>query len=150
MPLQDRYNDNRGCNIMDNFDITNTEVFNESQDLELASVFIEKLSDYIDEFDKSLNQEQDIGIKLVSFGQTIQFTVRNIGYNNPKLICFCGEMPDGSPVQLIQHVNQLSILLIAVQRKDPEQAKHPIGFCSDYYRHKEGCITCPRFTKTTE
>ena len=137
-----------GCNYMDNMDITGTEIFDESQNLELASVFIEKLSDYIDEFDRNLNQEQEIGIKMVSFGQTLQFTVHNIGYNNPKLICFCGEMPDGSPVQLIQHVNQISFLLIAVQRKNPEQVKHPIGFCSEFYRHQEGCSTCPHFTTT--
>ena len=148
MPLQDLYNDTRRRYIMDNLDNTGTEVLKESQNLELASVFIEKLSDYIEEFENNLNQEQEIGIKLVSFGQTIQFTVHNIGYNNPKLICFCGEMPDGSPVQLIQHVNQISFLLIAVQRKHPEQEKHPIGFCSDFYRHKEGCTTCPHFTTT--
>lgn len=135
---------------MDNLEITSTEALKESQELELASVFCKKLSDYMDEFDKSLNQEQEIGIKLVSFGQTIQFTVHNISYNNPKLICFCGEMPDGSPVQLIQHVNQISFLLTAVQRKNPEQTKHQIGFCADYLRHREGCSSCPYFTITTE
>jgi len=133
---------------MDNLDITDTEVLKEFQKSELASAFIEKLSDYINEFDKNLNQEQEIGIKMVSFGQAVQFTVHNIGSTNPKLICFCGEMPDGSPVQLIQHVNQISFLLIAVQRTNPEQAKQPIGFCSDFYRHKKGCVTCPHFTTT--
>ena len=135
---------------MDISKTTSTEVLKESQQLELASVFSEKLSEYMDEFDKNLNQEQEVGIKLVSFGQTIQFTVHNIGYNNPKLICFCGEMPDGSPVQLIQHVNQISFLLTAVQRKNPEQTKHQIGFCSDFYRHREGCRSCPHFREITE
>ena len=135
---------------MDNLDITSTEALNKVQDLELASVFIEKLGAYIDEFDKNLDPQQEIGIKMVSFGQTLQFTVHNIGYNNPKLVCFCGEMPDGSPVQLIQHVNQISFLLIAVQRTNPEQVKHPIGFCSEFYRHQDGCRACPHFVSTTE
>lgn len=128
---------------MDQVEITSTEVLNQSQDLELASDFFKKLSHYMEEFDKSLNQEQEIGMKLVTFGQTIQFTVRNIGYYNPKLICFYGDLPDGSPVQLIQHVNQISFLLTAVQRKNPEKAKHPIGFCPDFFRHQEGYPAYP-------
>ncbi|MBP2626666.1 MAG: hypothetical protein H6Q68_1377 [Firmicutes bacterium] len=135
---------------MDNSEITSTDVLNKSQDLELASDFFKKLSHYMDQFDKSLKQEQEIGIKLVSFGQTIQFTVRNIGYYNPKLICFYGEMPDGSPVQLIQHVNQISFLLTAVQRKNPEKAKNPIGFCSDFYRHQEGYPAYSHFVTAKE
>lgn len=123
---------------MNNSHITDTEVSHEFQQLELASDFFKKLSHYMDEFDKNLNQEQEVGIKLVNFGQTIQFTVENIGYYNPKLICFYGKMPDGSTIQLIQHVSQINFLLTAVQRKDPEQPKRPIGFCPDYYRHQEG------------
>jgi len=134
---------------MDDLGINSTEVFSESQELELASDFFKKLSHYMDQFDKTLNPEQEIGIKLVSFGQTIQFTVRNIGYYNPKLICFYGEMPDGSPVELIQHVNQISFLLTAVQRKNPEQIKHPIGFRSEFYRHQEGYPAYPHFPTTT-
>jgi len=130
---------------MDNLEISSSEALNKSQELELASDFFKKLSHYMDQFDKSLNQGQEIGIKLVSFGQSIQFTVKNIGYYNPKLICFYGEMPDGSPVQLIQHVNQISFLLTAVQRKDPEQVKRPIGFCPDFYRHQEGYPAYPHF-----
>jgi hypothetical protein len=114
------------------------ETMQERQSTELASDFFRQLSHYMDEFDKSLDQEHEVGIKLVNFGQTVQFTVQNIGYYNPKLICFYGEMPDGSAIQLIQHVNQISFLLTAVQRKNPEQPKRPIGFCPDLYRYKEG------------
>jgi len=124
---------------MDNSHIPGTEAYHESeQSPELASDFFKKLSHYMDEFDKSLNEEQEVGVRLVSFGQSIQFTVQNLGYYNPKLICFYGVMPDGSAIQLIQHVNQISFLLTAVQRKDPEQPKRPIGFCPNFYRHQEG------------
>lgn len=117
---------------------TNKEAIKESHTIELASDFFKKLSHYMDEFDKSLNQEHEVGIKLVNFGQTVQFTVHNIGYYNPKLICFYGEMPDGSAIQLIQHVNQINFLLTAVNRKNPEEPKRPIGFCPELYRHQEG------------
>ncbi len=114
------------------------DVIKEGESLELASDFFKQLSYYMDEFDKGLNQEHEVGIKLVNFGQTVQFTVHNIGYFNPKLICFYGEMPDGSAIQLVQHVNQISFLLTAVQRKNPEEPKRPIGFCPELFRNKEG------------
>lgn len=127
-----------GCNQMNDPKNVRKEVSQEVQTIELASEFFKQLSHYMDEFDKGLNQEHEVGVKLVNFGQTVQFTVHNIGYFNPKLICFYGEMPDGSPIQLIQHVNQISFLLTAVQRKNPEQPKRPIGFCPELYRCQEG------------
>jgi hypothetical protein len=123
---------------MDTSESNNNETMQKVQPIELASDFFKKLSHYMDEFDKSLNQEHEVGIKLVNFGQTVQFTVHNIGYYNPKLICFYGEMPDGSAIQLIQHVNQINFLLTAVKRKNPEEPKRPIGFCPEFYRHQEG------------
>jgi hypothetical protein len=125
---------------------TNNETRQEVQSIELASDFFKKLSHYMDEFDKGLNQEHEVGIKLVNFGQTVQFTVHNIGYYNPKLICFYGEMPDGSAIQLIQHVNQINFLLTAVKRKNPEEPKRPIGFCAESFRYQDDHADyfCPR------
>ncbi len=114
------------------------DIIKEGESLELASDFFKQLSHYMDEFDKGLNQEHEVGIKLVNFGQTVQFTVHNIGYYNPKLICFYGETPDGSAIQLVQHVNQISFLLTAVQRKNPEEPKRPIGFCPELFRNQAG------------
>ena len=130
---------------VDNLGITITEELEKSPELELASDFFKKISHYINEFDKSLNQEQEIGIKLVHFGQSIQFAVHNLGYYDPKLICFYGAMPDGSPVQLIQHVNQINFLLTTLQRKDPEKPKNPIGFFPNLYRCQEGYPAYPSF-----
>lgn len=95
---------------------------------ELASEFHKRLVDYINEFDEQLDQEHEVGMRLVSFGQSIQFAVRDIGYYNPKLICFYGELDNGSKVQLIQHVNQISFLLLALPRANPSSPKQPIGF----------------------
>ncbi|EPM4183574.1 MULTISPECIES: DUF6173 family protein [Klebsiella] len=41
---------------------------------------------------------------------------------------FIGQLEDGSPVELIQHVNQINILLIKKKRLNPDEAKRPIGF----------------------
>ena len=95
---------------------------------ELASEYCRRLLEYINEFDKSLDQTKETAIRLVSFGQTFQFTVQQIGFYDPKLICFYGMHADGSPIQLIQHVNQISFLLMSVKRENPELPKQPIGF----------------------
>jgi hypothetical protein len=107
------------------------EMLLESQQPEHASEFHKRLLEYIKEFEAGLDQEHEVGMRLVSFGQSIQFAVRDIGYYNPKLICFYGELDTGSKVQLIQHVNQISFLLLALPRANPSEPKRPIGFCQD-------------------
>ncbi len=107
------------------------DIMKDFKEPELASEFHSRLCEYIKDFDDSLDQEHEVGIRLVNFGQTIQFVVANIGYYNPKLISFYGVMDDGSKVQLVQHVNQISFLLLSVKRKNPDQPKCPIGFSED-------------------
>ena|SRR5690554_6310566 len=118
------------------------EILQEAQQHEYADKFYEHLIEYIKEFDDQLDQEYEVGVRLVSFGQSIQFAVREIGYCNPKLICFYGELEDGSQVQLIQHVNQISFLLLAVKRKNPAQPKRPIGFHWDAKTTAEAETAC--------
>jgi len=122
----------------------------EAQQQELASEFYKRLMNYIKEFDSSLDQEHEVGVRLVSFGQTVQFVVHRIGYYNPKIISFYGETADGSKVQLIQHVNQISFLLQSVQRKNPDQPKHPIGFVHDKQTPQEVDQACNQSAATKE
>lgn len=130
---------------MDDLGIPKADELANPPESELASDFFLKLSHYINEFDKNLDQEQEIGIKLVHFGQTLQFAVHNLGYYDPKLICFYGTMPDGSPVQLIQHVSQINFLLTTLPRKNPEHPKPAIGFVPNLYRQQEGYPAYPSF-----
>jgi hypothetical protein len=41
-----------------------------------------------------------------------------------------GVTEDGNPVQLIQHVSQISVLLMKLPRKDTSKPKQPFGFAS--------------------
>jgi hypothetical protein len=93
-----------------------------------ASEFYKRLASWISAFDAKLDQAHEVGVRLVSFGQNITFHLGNIGYSNPSLISFSGVTEDGSPVELIQHVSQISVLLMRVPRKDPTAPKRPIGF----------------------
>jgi hypothetical protein len=98
-------------------------------DQNLASEFYDRLKQRIEEFDQSLDQDHEVGVRLVSFGQTVIFHVLGMGYSNPSLIIFFGAShEDGSPIELIQHVSQISMLLIRLPRNDPSKPKRPIGF----------------------
>jgi Family of unknown function (DUF6173) len=94
----------------------------------LASEFYRKLVWSINQFNGELDQEHDIGVRLVSFGQTMVFHLKGMGYSNPSLIHFLGTTEDGNPVKLIQHVSQISVLLMAMKRADPSKPKEPLGF----------------------
>jgi hypothetical protein len=96
-----------------------------------ASEFCKKLYDQIVEFDSRLDNDKQVAVRLVSFGQTVSFVVTGLGYSNPSLIRFFGTMPEGSQVELIQHVSQISFLLTVTPRENPEQPKRKIGFIND-------------------
>jgi Family of unknown function (DUF6173) len=97
-------------------------------DQNLASEFQRRLVEWITDYDKSLDDAHEVGVKLVSFGQSITFRLYNVGYWNPSLMRFYGISEDGSPVELIQHVSQISILLMTLPRQNPSKPKRPIGF----------------------
>ncbi|MFA4911232.1 MAG: DUF6173 family protein [Desulfobacteria bacterium] len=99
-------------------------------DPNLASEFHKRLVEWINDFDKSLDQDHEVGVRLVNFGQSVTFHLRDIGYWNPSLISFSGYTEQGEPVELIQHVSQISILLLKVKRQDTSQPKRPIGFAN--------------------
>jgi hypothetical protein len=96
----------------------------------IASEFYRRLVKWINDFEKSLDNEHEVGVRLVNFGQSLVFHLQHIGYWNPFLISFSGITEEGDPVELIQHVNQISILLMRLPRRDVGQPKQAIGFCS--------------------
>jgi len=93
-----------------------------------ASAFYERLAKMIEEFDESLDDAHEVGVRLVSFGQTVVFHLEDMGYYNPSLITFRGHTENGDPVELIQHVSQISILLTKLPRQDSDEPKEPFGF----------------------
>lgn len=98
------------------------------KDQNLADEFHKRLIEWINDFHRDLDDQHEVGARLVSFGQTVTFHIEDIGYWNPSLISFQGKNENGEPVELIQHVSQISILLIALKRENVQQPKRPIGF----------------------
>lgn len=96
-------------------------------DYKLADYQYEKLIEEIRNFESHLDDNHEIALKLATFGESITIAVTNIGYYNPSLIVFYG-IVDGNPATLIQHVNQLSFLMIAVPKSKPDRPPRRIGF----------------------
>ena len=78
-------------------------------------------------FEKQLDQEHEVGFRLVSFNDSQTMHVLDVGYWAPDLILFFGRSQDGAPMQLMQHVSQVSLLLVAA-RKQTEEEPRRIGF----------------------
>lgn len=86
----------------------------------------ERLAKYICEFEADLDDDHEIGARLVSHGSGITFHIEDLGYHGPDLVTFYGTGASGERVQLIQHISQISVLLVGVP-KAGEKAQR-IGF----------------------
>jgi len=71
--------------------------------------------DYIKEFENKLDTEIEIWMRLVSFWNII-FHLQDVRSEEPSLITFYGVNEKWEPLQLIQNLAQLNILLIGVKK----------------------------------
>ncbi|MCF8410269.1 MAG: hypothetical protein K9G31_03155 [Crocinitomicaceae bacterium] len=101
----------------------------------LADAFYEKLVNIIIDFEKNLNTDEEVGARLVSFGETIIIHIDDLGYWNPSLIYFYGRDNNDREVQLVQHVSQISVLLMKVPRTNLQRER--IGFKMQQKQNEE-------------
>jgi hypothetical protein len=94
-----------------------------------------RLVEYIKDFETQLDNDHEIGARLVSFGQTITFHIQDMGYYGPDIISFDGTNDQGEKIKLIQHISQLSVLLIAM--KSQHETPRRIGFIFDKKSNSE-------------
>ena len=99
-----------------------------SRDNPVVSAF-ESLGQYVKEFEAGLDSDHEIGARLVSFGSAITIHVQSVGYARPSLMTFSGVSEKGDKVQLVQHISQLSFLLVAVKKIG--DTPYRIGFIWD-------------------
>jgi hypothetical protein len=93
-----------------------------------ASEFARHIFNKIQAYDATLDEAHEVGIRLVSCGQTIPFHFEGMGYADPSLLAFTGETDTGEPIELIQHVSQISLVLTPVPRLHPERPKAEFRF----------------------
>jgi len=89
----------------------------------------ERLGKYIQTFEKGLDEEHEIGARLVSFGNEMVFHIEKVGYWGPNIITFHGLNNKGEKVQLVQNTSQLSVLLVAMKKLGDKPKR--IGFMFD-------------------
>src|SRR5689334_10272350 len=92
----------------------------------LAQWTYKRLAEYIRDFEANLDDDHEVGARLVSFGQTVQFHIEDLGYYGPDIITFHGTSENMEKLQLIQNISQLSVLLIAVKKQQEKPRR--IGF----------------------
>ena len=86
----------------------------------------EILKRYIQEFERSLDSDHEVGIMMTNFGQSVLMQVTQVAYENPVLMIFKGFV-NGHEATLIQHINQLNFMLTSIE-KEPDRPKRKIGF----------------------
>lgn len=110
--------------------ITPEMLQNLHRDYKDADYQYEILMKFIKEFEDELKDDEEVALQLASFGQSILLQVTDIGYHNPSLISFYGYV-NNQWSQLVQHVNQLNFLLMAVPKADPDKPAKRIGFIAE-------------------
>ncbi len=96
----------------------------------LASDMYRRIVALINNFEADMPDDLQAGGRLVSAGN-ITFSIQDVGFWDPNMIVFYGELSDGSHVELVQHLSQLNLLLVAVKRTDDmEKPRRTIGFAA--------------------
>ncbi|WP_342506942.1 DUF6173 family protein [Sporosarcina sp. FSL K6-2383] len=86
----------------------------------------------VNAYNRNLNHDQEVGLMLTSFGQTMTVNITGIGYIGTRLIIFKGFLTNNNaPVELLQHVSQLNFLLVSLKRENPLEEKKHIGFLGE-------------------
>jgi hypothetical protein len=91
-----------------------------------AEWMYERLVRSIADFEENLDDTQEIGLRLVNFGSQETYHIEDVGFWGPDLVKFYGKNLEGKPFELMQHVSQINVLLVAVAKKDGKARR--IGF----------------------
>ncbi len=87
----------------------------------------ERIVLYIQNFEKELDSEHEVGMGFTG-GDVGTLKIQGMGYFAPDLITFYGTDPNGAKTQLVQHVSQLNVMLVASVKEDEKAEPNRIGF----------------------
>ena len=87
----------------------------------------ERIILYIQNFEEQLDSDQEIGMGLAG-SDTGVIRIEGLGYYDPDIITFYGSNEDGAKTQLIQHVSQLNVSLVASPKNNDDPEPSRIGF----------------------
>ncbi len=87
----------------------------------------ERIIMYIQNFEKQLDNDHEIGVSLAG-GLTGVIKIEGLGYYDPDIVTYYGVNDEGAKTQLIQHVSQLNVTLIASPKNVDQPEPNRIGF----------------------
>lgn len=87
----------------------------------------ERIARSIINFEQRLAENEQVGARLVSFGDGGTIVIEDLGYWGPDLIVFFGKDSHGNRVELMQHYTQVNVLLLAIKAAEPKEVRR-IGF----------------------
>ncbi len=85
----------------------------------------ERIILYIQNFEEQLDAEHEVGMGIAG-GEVGAIHIQGLGYFAPDIITFYGTDDEGNRMQLVQHVTQLNVMLLAAPKVDDEPNR--IGF----------------------
>ncbi|MFQ1702471.1 DUF6173 family protein [Loktanella agnita] len=87
----------------------------------------ERIIMYIQNFEKQLDNDHEVGVGLAG-GNTGVVRIEGLGYYDPDIVTYYGTNQSGAKTQLIQHVSQTNVTLIASQKHSDQPEPNRIGF----------------------
>ena len=87
----------------------------------------ERIVMYIQKFEETLDGDHEVGMGYAG-GEVGSVRIQGMGFFGPDIITFYGEAPNGSKTQLVQHVSQLNVMLVATPKEDISAEPRRIGF----------------------
>ena len=87
----------------------------------------ERIVMYIQQFETTLDAEHEVGMGFAG-SEAGSVKIQGMGFFAPDMVTFYGEDGAGSKMQLVQHVNQLNVMLVAEPKAAAQAEPNRIGF----------------------
>ncbi len=87
----------------------------------------ERIIIYIQNFEQQLDNAHEVGLGLAG-GNTGVIRIEGLGYYDPDIVTYYGTNETGARTQLIQHVSQLNVSLVATPKHIDQPEPKRIGF----------------------
>ena len=77
--------------------------------------------------EKQLNKDEEVALSFTG-GEAGVVRIEGLGYFDPDILTFYGTTDDGARTQLVKHVSQLNVMLIALPAAEEIEEPDQIGF----------------------
>lgn len=87
----------------------------------------ERIILYIQKFEETLDNDQEVGLGFAG-GDAGVIKIEGLGFFDPDIITYYGTNDQGAKTQLVQHVSQLNVMLVASPKQVDQDEPNRIGF----------------------